>query len=98
MYILTLSDVGIQIEVHAYLNQKKLIELCRQYDMIVTSYGPLGRPGFQKDASEPVLILDPKVIELSEKYGRTPAQIVLRYLVCWAILYYIYLNQFPLKY
>lgn len=54
--------------------------------MIVTSYGPLGRPGFQKDASEPVLILDPKVIELSEKYGRTPAQIVLRFLVRMYIL------------
>lgn len=80
---LRISNIGreIQIEVHAYLNQKKLIELCQQHDMIVTSYGPLGRPGFQKDASEPVLILDPKVIELSEKYGRTPAQIVLRYLV-----------------
>jgi aldehyde reductase len=64
------------------LNQKKLIELCRQHDMIVTSYGSLGRPGFQKDASEPVLIRDPKVIELSEKYDKTPAQIVLRYLVC----------------
>ncbi|XP_046464656.1 1,5-anhydro-D-fructose reductase-like [Daphnia pulex] len=76
----TIKPVTNQIEVHAYLNQKKLIELCRQHDMIVTSYGPLGRPGFQKDASEPVLILDPKVIELSEKYGRTPAQIVLRYL------------------
>ena len=50
--------------------------------MIVTSYGSLGRPGFQKDASEPVLIRDRKVIELSEKYAKTPAQIVLRYLVC----------------
>lgn len=58
-----------------------MIELCRQHDMIVTAYGPLGRPGFQKDASEPVLIQDPKVKELAAKYGRTPAQIVLRYLV-----------------
>lgn len=59
-----------------------MIELCSQYDIVVTAYGPLGRPGFQKDASEPVLILDPKVKELATKYGKTPAQIALRYLVC----------------
>lgn len=66
---------------HAYLNQKKLIEFCRQYDIVVTAYGPLGRPGFQKDSSEPVLLLDPKLKELAAKYGRSPAQIALRYLV-----------------
>ncbi|XP_057364886.1 aldo-keto reductase family 1 member B1-like [Daphnia carinata] len=76
----SIKPVTNQIEVHAYLNQKKLIEFCSQHAIIVTAYGPLGRPGFQKDDSEPVLILDPKVKELSAKYGRTPAQIALRYL------------------
>ena len=71
---------------HVYLPQKKLIDLCNQYDIVVTAYGPLGRPGFQKDASEPVLIEDPKVKQLAAKYGRTPAQIALRFLVSQPII------------
>ena len=76
----------IQVEVCAYLCQKELIELCRRYDIVVTAYGPLGRPGFQKDASEPVLIEEPLLKQLAAKYGRTPAQIALRFLVCTVVV------------
>lgn len=76
-----IKPVTNQIEAHVYLNQKKMIELCKTYDVVVTAYGPLGRPGFQKDSSEPVLIQDPQILKLAAIYGRTPAQIALRYLV-----------------
>lgn len=78
-----IKPVTNQIECCPNLNQKKLIEFCKQWDIIITSYGPLGRPHFAaKDPNLPKPPLDePKVMALAEKYEKTPAQIVLRYLV-----------------
>lgn len=71
-----------QIEVHPYLNQKPLINLCREYNISVTAYGPIGRPGLSQDPNnDPVLLDDDKLKEVAAKYGRTVPQIVLRYLV-----------------
>lgn len=56
-----------------------MIEFCKKNDISVTGYSPLGKPG-----KRPLITnswLDPKVIELSEKYGKTPAQISLRFVV-----------------
>lgn len=47
----------------------------------MVAYRPLCRPGYQKDASVPILIEDPLVKKLATKYDKTPAQIALRYLV-----------------
>jgi len=49
--------------------------------VILTAYGPLGRPGFQKDSKEPVLIEDPVLKQIAAKYSATPSQVALRYLV-----------------
>lgn len=71
-----------QIEVNPNMNQKKLIQFCKDRDIVVVGYCPLGRsdstglPGFP----EPT-IFDPKVAEIGKKYNKTPAQVVLRYLV-----------------
>ena len=75
--------LSFQVEVHVYLNQKPMIDLCRQSVIVVTAYGPLGRPGLSQDpVNDPVLLDDPIIKELAVKYGRTVAQILLRYLVC----------------
>lgn len=71
-----------QVEVNPNLNQKKLIEFCKSKEIVIVGYCPLGRsenagmPGFPAPT-----ILDPKVKEIGKKYGKTPAQIVLNYLV-----------------
>jgi aldehyde reductase len=71
-----------QVEAHVYLNQKSMIELCRQYGIVVTAYGPLGRPGLSQDpVNDPTLLDDHQIKEIAAKYGRTVAQILLRYLV-----------------
>ena len=67
---------------HPYFTQKPLIEVCRKYDIVVTAYGPLGRPGLSQDpGNDPILSDDATIRQMASKYGRSVAQILLRYLV-----------------
>lgn len=61
------------------INQKKLIKFCKERDIIVTAYCPLGRPDFA--AKKPNYLFDDKVKAIGDKYGKTAAQVILRYLV-----------------
>lgn len=61
-----------QIECHPLWNRNSLVSYCRQHGITVQAYAPLARG----------LYLNREIIvRLAEKYGRTPAQIGLRYLV-----------------
>lgn len=68
-----------QIECHPALNQKKLIALCAANDIVVSAYCPLGRPDPAKKL--PNFIYDDKVQAIADKYKKSTAQVVLRYLV-----------------
>jgi len=82
----TIKPVVNQVECNPNFNQNKLIEFCKSRDVAVVAYTPLGRsenagtPGFP----EPT-IYDPKVIEMSKKYKKSTAQIVLNFLVSLGI-------------
>lgn len=78
----SINPVVNQIEVNPNLNQKILIQFCKERNIVITGYCPLGRselagtPGFPTPT-----ILDPKLEEIGKKYNKTPAQVVLNYLV-----------------
>ncbi|CRK95493.1 CLUMA_CG008962, isoform A [Clunio marinus] len=78
-----IKPVTNQVECSPSLNQKKLIEFCKERNITITGYSPLTRPhSYENDKSLPKpAILDPKVEEIGRKYNKTPAQVVLRYLV-----------------
>jgi Aldo/keto reductase family. len=60
-----------QVECHPYLQQNELLEYCRKHQIVLEAYSPLmnGRD----------VLKDPVIKELAEKYGKTPAQIILRW-------------------
>jgi diketogulonate reductase-like aldo/keto reductase len=61
-----------QIELHPYLSQKKLRDYCAQHDIAVESYSPIGGAGGN-------LLNEPILKEIGERYGKSPAQVVLRW-------------------
>ncbi|XP_015112513.1 1,5-anhydro-D-fructose reductase [Diachasma alloeum] len=74
----TIKPVNNQVEVNVNFNQRPLIEFCKQQNITVTAYSPLGRPGNRHGVVNS--LDDPKMQTIAEKYKKTPAQIALRYL------------------
>jgi diketogulonate reductase-like aldo/keto reductase len=59
-----------QIEIHPLEYPREVITFCREHDIQIESYSPLG----QGDD-----LVNPVVAGLAERHGRTPAQVVLRW-------------------
>jgi len=59
-----------QVECHPYLVQQSLIDFCQSHDIVYEAWSPIMR-GKVNDI--------PLFIELSEKYKKTPVQLVLRW-------------------
>ena len=69
------SDVPIavnQIEFHPWFQRPDLVDYCRESDVVVEAAAPLARTEIFEDET---------VQELADEYGKTPAQVVLR----WAV-------------
>jgi aldehyde reductase len=80
---------NLQVELHAYFQQTSLRALCSKYGISVTSYSSLGSQSQnRKDIKfEPLNLMDnPIVIHIAEKLAKTPAQILLRFLVQQGII------------
>jgi len=75
-----IKPVCNQVELHPYLPQNKLVEFCKQKDIICVAYSPLGapsRPEVFKEASHPVLLENDVVTSISKKHNATAAQVLL---------------------
>mmetsp|Transcript_5049 Transcript_5049/g.15141 ORF Transcript_5049/g.15141 Transcript_5049/m.15141 type:complete len:363 (-) Transcript_5049:71-1159(-) len=71
----------LQNECHPYLQQKDIIDVCRNNQIVFQSYSPLGsgdRP-WQRKPGEVELLDDPRLKEIADAKGKTVAQIVLRW-------------------
>jgi len=78
-----IKPANLQVECHAYLQQKKLREFCKSNGIIVTAYSPIGSPGKPTVGKKlgwpvsdhPVLLQDSVLNTIAKKNNRTPAQI-----------------------
>lgn len=77
-----IKPVNLQFECNPYMNQKKLRNFCKERNIVVTAYSPLGSPDspFLKP-NTPKLLDDPKLKEIGERLSKSVAQVILRYLV-----------------
>ena len=62
----------IQVEAHPYFTQKELRKTLDKYDIKLMSWYPLGH-------GDKSLMKEPIFVKLGEKYGKTPAQVILRW-------------------
>ena len=70
------------------LPKKRLLNFMKEKGIVMTAYSPLGspdRPWAQPD--EPVLLEDPRLLEMGKKHGKTPAQVILKWLVRKAMFF-----------
>nr|XP_026489108.1 aldo-keto reductase AKR2E4-like [Vanessa tameamea] len=77
-----IKPVVNQFEINPTMTQHKLVDLCKEMSIIPVAYTPLGliseaRPEF---IGKDVIKTDPKLGAIAEKYGKSRAQIALRYL------------------
>ena len=75
---------ALQLELHPFLQQNKIVEFANANNIILTGFCPLGssdRPLNRISAGEPKLFENKTIIDIAQEKGNTPAQIML----AWAI-------------
>ncbi|KAL0809817.1 hypothetical protein ABMA28_011309 [Loxostege sticticalis] len=71
----------LQVEVNLNLAQNKLLDYCKQHNMVVMAYTPFGSL-FEHDNEAPLpRVNDPTLVGIADKYKKTTPQVVLKYLV-----------------
>ncbi|KAK9459604.1 NADP-dependent oxidoreductase domain-containing protein [Lipomyces oligophaga] len=66
----TIKPAVNQLEIHPFLTRKELVEYCQANDIVVEAFCPITRG---------LKFKDHRVQNLVKKYGRTPAQVMLRW-------------------
>jgi diketogulonate reductase-like aldo/keto reductase len=83
--LLTHSEIApavLQVEMHPFLAQEKLLRFCKDQNIVVTAFSPLGAASYVSlgMAGENDSALEqPVVREAAKRHGKTPAQILLRW-------------------
>ncbi|HEY2147250.1 MAG TPA: aldo/keto reductase, partial [Pirellulales bacterium] len=72
----------LQVELHPYLAQEKLLRFCREEGIAVTGFSPLGAASYvslgMATACDSVLS-EPAIVDAARRHGKTPAQVALRW-------------------
>ncbi len=77
-----ISPAVNQVELHPYLSQNNLLNYCKEQNIVLTCYSPLGssgRPDQMKAENEPRIMDDLAIKSLAQKYNKSEAQIILNW-------------------
>lgn len=69
-----------QVELHPYLQQQELVDYCKQKNIILTAYSPLGsgdRSEGMKKNDEPSLLENETIKTIANKHGVSTAQVLI---------------------
>jgi len=80
----TIKPVMNQVECHPYLNQTQLLNFCKERQIALTAYCPLGspdRPSPMKAKNEPTLLDHPVIKEIAAKYNKTNGHVLIKFQV-----------------
>ena len=70
--VATVIPVVNQMELHPYLVQQEIVDYCKEHNIVPEAWSPLG-------SSKVPLLKDEVLIWIGGKYGKSPAQVVLRW-------------------
>lgn len=82
MAVASIAPAMLQVELHPYLTQDKLLRFCRQSQIAVTGFSPLAAQSYFSlgMARDDESVLQQAVVrQIAEQVSRTPAQVVLRW-------------------
>ncbi|KAF5305064.1 hypothetical protein FQA39_LY09326 [Lamprigera yunnana] len=81
-----IPPANLQIELHAYFQQKEMVNFCNKHNISVTCYSPLGSPDIGKffamfgdSVVVPNILKNPVVRDIATKHNKTSAQVLLRF-------------------
>jgi len=75
-----IAPVANEVERHPLLQQPRLFDYCKEHDIQVIGYSPLGKVGY-RSAEDPDMLAKEEVQEIAKETGKSPAQVVL----AWAV-------------
>ena len=73
-----------QVELHPFLQQHELVEFCKENNIHLTAFSPLGsgdRAQQMKADNEPSLLKNNTINKIAEKHNASPAQVLIK----WAV-------------
>ena len=84
-----IKPANSQVEIHVYMQQKEHVDFCHENGVTVVAYAPVGSRGYAAflksrglpERDIPDLFDNPVVKKIASKYNKTPAQILLKFLV-----------------
>lgn len=77
-----IKPCAVQMEVHPYFQNEDLIEFCQNNGILVIATSPLGDGDLREFREDiPKLLEDKTLIQIGEKYHKSPAQVCLRWLI-----------------
>jgi diketogulonate reductase-like aldo/keto reductase len=68
-----------QVEMHPLWQQSKLRAYCKEKGILLSAYSPLGAAGNAHGTND--VITNPTISEIAVKYGKTPAQVILQWVL-----------------